>query len=274
MPTKSVSPTWLLFLALGRVASSCPSTLPVSGSISVTACDAKTDTCVSSARAVYEYAEKEDDSLTFSLATQSSPWRLYDPNGRIVRLEDLAAMIKPLLKPYHKHVLLVASWSGVAPSGRDSSIAARLSARLGGFPVVGQDGFLWLTKDGKTRTTRQAFTMYTGTYATIRKGDDVFVSMTTSWATSMEGEFIKKADHGGLLKAGLAWDVFGLCPEYALQRFEAASTNPVARWNAAAMRLEMRTAKDSAKAIEHLGKASQLGDAKSKEWLKSLVNGK
>jgi len=98
--------------------------------------------------------------------------------------------------------------------------------------------------------------------------------MTASWATAIEGEFIKKADHGGLLKAGLAWDVFVLCPEYALDRFEATSTNPVAHWNAAAMRLEMKTAKDSAKAIEHLRKAAQLGDAKSKEWLGALAKGK
>lgn len=270
MLTKFVSPTRLFLLALGKVFGSCPSTLPVSGSISVTACDSKKETCVSSVRAVFEYAQRENDSSTYSVAVHSSPWRLYDPNGRILRLEDLAAMIKPGLKPYHKHVLLLASWSGVAPGVRDSSIAARLSARLGGFAVVGQDGFLWFTKDGKTRTTRQAFTAYTGNYATIRKGDDVFVSMTTSWAAKKEDEFIKDGNHEGIQKAGLAWDVFGLCPEYALDRFEAASTNSVALWNAAAMRLEMKTASDSAKAIEHLRKASQMGDAKSKDWLSQL----
>ena len=51
--------------------------------------------------------------------------------------------------------------------------------------------------------------------------------MTTSWATKMEDVFIKKGDHEGLLKAGIAWDVFGLCPEYAVERNTGTVARPI-----------------------------------------------
>jgi len=271
---KIIDPKLYVLFFLCKIAFSCPTTIPTKGSLSVTACDANKDVCVSSSKAVHDYADIEDDSSTFSIAVQSSPWRMYDPNGRILLLDELAKLISNGLKPMHKSVVLMASWTGVSPSANDSSIASKLSSRLSGFPVIGQDGFLWLTSDGKTKTTRQAFTIYTGNYTKIRKGDDVFVSMTTSWAMKMENEFIKSHDHEGLLRAGLAWDVFGLCPEYALDRFEAASNNPVARYNSAIMRLDMNNASDSAKAIIHLRNAMLQGDTKAKELLQLITKAK
>ena len=271
MKTNLCDPKWFAAVLISATAFSCPTTIPTNGSLSVKSCDPKNDSCVSSTKAIYEYAEMENDSATFSIAVQSSPWRLYDPKGRIILLDELSKLIKKGLKTNHKSVLLMASWTGISPSTNDSSLASKLSSRLSGFPVVGQDGFLWLKKDGKTRTTHQAFTIYSGSYSKIKKGDDVFVSMTTSWAMQLEGKYIKEKDSEGLLWAGLAWDVFGLCPEYALNRFEAASNNPVARYNAAIMRLEMKTKNDSATAINHLRKASMQGDTKSSELLPTLI---
>jgi hypothetical protein len=136
------------------------------------------------------------------------------------------------------------------------------------------DGFVWLSKDGSARTTHQAFTTkhLKNPYG-LHLGDDVMVSLVAGWPIDFEEDYAKKGDAYGIMRAGAAWDIFMLCPERALQSFEAAArlSNPIAAYNAAIIRLERSKDGDLEAATALLSQAAALGDKKAQAKLDRLT---
>lgn len=255
----------LALLAAAQGVAACESSLPLSGSVAVPVCDWEGPDCRAAGRVVYEYTQAgPDDPATLSIALQSSPWRMYDADMRILRVEEVAKLIVPALEPKHKRVELHGSWTSVAPAGTPS-LASRLSKQLQGFPVTGMDGFLWRDSKGGMRTTRQAFSMRRGAgQYFVPTGEDVMVSLVAGWAAGLEDRF-GPDDGEMMLLAGVGQDVFLLCPDGALADFEAAAAmgNAVAAYNAAQVRLERNRAGDREAALKLLERAKALGDAKA-----------
>jgi len=278
------SKKWMMFLAAmpmffssfaagSDAAGKCETSLKLDGAVSVVCC-APTDGCIPADKAVYEYTEAaKDDPAMLSISLQSSPWHLYDGDMRILTVDELAQMVKPYLKKGVKRIVLVASWTGVSPDGKNKSIAQKLSDLLDGFPVSGMDGFVWLSKDGSVRTTQQAFTMKKVCPYEIHPGEDVMVSLVAGWPVEYEEDIVKSGDSDGLLRAGAGWDIFMLCPDKALELFEAAAklSNPTAAYNAALIRLDSGTKADREAAVSLLRQAAGLGDKKAEARFKELT---
>lgn len=172
-----------------------------------------------------------------------------------------------------KRVILVASWSGTAPDSRSDSLAKKLSMALGGMPVSGQDGFVWVSPKGKLRTTHQAFTgRVSGPYR-VAKSDDLMVSLVPGWVMDLEPEFVKAKNSAGIFRVGAAKEIFLLCPEGALKSYDeaAALRDPIAAFNAAIMRLERDKPGDRAAALVLLEQSAAQGDKKAENKLKSLA---
>lgn len=267
----------LLFAISGNAVAECESSLPLQGTESVKTCNPRSETCVSPIEAAFEYMKKsKDDTSVFTVFLQASPWRLYDKDFRILSVEELAGIIKPGLAKDTKNkksVSLIASWTSVAPEANGKSLAQKLSSALNNFPVTGMDGFLWIDKNGKLRTTHQAFTVMQsyGVYQIV-EGDEVMIPLTVGWAINDEPFFIKNKNAEGIMRAGAGWDIYGLCPDHALQSFEAAAklAHPIAAYNAATIRLERHQQGDIEAAIALLSQAAKAGDAKSQARLKTL----
>ncbi len=193
----------------------------------------------------YMNATPEDGPTTLSIATHSSPWHLYDGDYRILEIEEVAAMVRQQGSKI-KRVILVASWSGLAPDPHSKSLAQKLSEALGGSPVTGQNGFVWVSPKSALHTTHQAFTGRVSGPYWVSQNEQVMASLVLGWAIDLEDQFAKAHDAAGLLQVGVAKDVFMLCPDGALQSYEdgAALNSPIAAFNAAIMRrgtsLEMR----------------------------------
>lgn len=246
--------------------------LNLSGGLSVTTCSPKqgsTD-CVESSRALTQYmdAVPDDDSL-FTIGLQSSPWHMYDGSMRILTAEDVAAAVKSRLDGKFKRVELIGSWTGVSPKPGAPSLAERVSKALDGFPVKGENGFLWMKKDGSRRTTRQAFTLREGAGSYfLPKGDELFVPLVAGWPAFVQDR-IPEDDAEMLMRAAAGQDIFFLCPDKALAGFERAASkgSAVAAYNAALMRLERGGQADRAAALALLERGAALGDAKSRTRL-------
>lgn len=255
----------LALLAAAQGVAACESPVPLSGTITVPVCDREGPGCRSATPVLYEYTKAQpDDPATLSIALQSSPWRMYDADMRILRVEEVAAMVRPALEPKHKRVDIYGSWSGAAPAGTPS-LASRLSKQLQGFPVTGMDGFLWMDSKGGMRTTRQAYTLRRGAGRYfVPTGEEVMVSLVAGWAAGLEDR-LGPEDGEMMLLAGVGRDVFLLCPEGALTDFEAAAAmgNAIAAYNAAQFRLERNRAGDREAALKLLERAKDLGDAKA-----------
>lgn len=252
---------------------------PVMGLEGVVALDQCTDgdSCVSAAEALYQYStvqkEEGDDPSVLNIHLHASPWRLYDMEKRILTIEEVAEMAKPYISKGAKRIVLKASWTGVSPGRGEKSLAAKLSEALGGFPVEGFDGFLWVAKDGSVRTTRQSATIFTGRVPyKIRPGGEVMVSMIAGWPASLEDSFLQSKDSDGLTHAGAGWDIFFLCPDRALQAFDAAAryASPIAAYNGALIRIERNSKGDLKAAVELLSQAANGGDKKAKTRLAML----
>ncbi len=244
--------------------------LSLSGTLSVATCFPKRDSnCVASAKALHEYMEAVPDSdEVFTIGLQASPWRMYDGEMRILTVEDVADAVKPQLAKLER-VELVASWTGVSPAPGLPSQAERISKALGGLPVKGEDGFLWLAKDGTRRTTRQAFTVREGAGPySLPEGTEVFVPLVAGWPAHVQ-EQIPEEDANLLTLAAAGWDIFFLCPDRALDGFEkaAAKGSAIAAYNAALMRLERGSDGDRVVALDLLERGASLGDAKSRARL-------
>jgi hypothetical protein len=241
----------------------CATTLPLTGALTLPGCDAKTQTCLTSDEAFAANAEafKQDPTEYAFLGTTGSPWRIYDGALRVIPLDALAAKIRASGK---QRVLLGTSWSGVKPDKETPPLTSRLSKLLGGLPVRGLDGFLWLSSKGALRTTRQGSTIVAGEYAVV-SGADVMPAASFTRFLSIGDDAV---DPALFLLRGAAWDILGLCPEKALASFEQAAAlgNVSASWNAAQMLLE----KDRPKALAYLRRAAQAGDARSRDLLTAL----
>jgi hypothetical protein len=257
-----------------QVLADCKTFMSLEGVTSIPGCDS--GTCVSGAEAVYEYSKKSpgvDDPSVLVLSLHSSPWRFYDGDMRILTVEEVAEVARPHIVKGVKRIVLMASWSGVAPDRNEKSLAEKLSKALGGFPVSGTDGFLWLAPDGSTRTTHQAFSIRTGLgQYKIQSGAEVMVSMVAGWPAGVEDVFRRDNNSDGIMRAGAGWDIFFLCPDNALQSFEAAAqlSHPVAGYNAALIRLERNGKGDVEAATTMLTKAASAGDKKAQVRLRSL----
>jgi hypothetical protein len=202
----------------------------------------------------------------FTIGMQSSPWRMYDGDMRILTVDDVAAAVRAKLDGKVERVELIASWTGVSPQAGVPSLAERVSKALGGFPVKGEDGFLWLAPDGTRRTSRQAFTLREGAGSYfLPKGSEVFVPLVAGWPAFVEDR-IPDDNPDLLLRAAAGWDVFFLCPARALAGFEraAAKGSAIAAYNAAVMRLERDGDGDRAAAFALLERGMALGDARSR----------
>lgn len=256
------------------VKAECTEDLGLSGSISIPACDRTKDSCVYAEKAVYEYANNGKDSEELlSVALTSSPWRFYDAEMRILTIEEAADLMRPAIKKPIKNIFLMASWSGASPAKETKSLADKLSKQLEGFPVSGIDGFLWLSKDGTYRSTKQKFTMRSGAGPyVIQQGSEVLVPLAIGWFAESEAHFIQKNDAEGTMRAGAGWDIYMLCPDRALQAFEKSAMmgSAIGAYNAALIRLDRKKAGDAEKAKELLSLSVKLGDEKAKRFLNTL----
>jgi len=263
----------VVLLAAGPHAfADCEPPVTLEGTVSIECC-IPPDECISAGRAIYDYSmSAKVDPDVLSISTQASPWHLYDGDMRIIPVEELAEGAKAKLRDGVKRIVLVASWTGVAPDRSGKSLAQKLSDALGGFPVSGMDGFVWIAKDGSIRTTRQAYTIKQKCPYAIHPGDEVMVSLVPGWLIAFEEDYIKKRDSEGIMRAGAGWDIFMLCPERALQSFEAAAalSNPIAAYNAALIRLERGKDGDLEAAAKLLTQAAKLGDKKAKARLQEM----
>lgn len=275
----SLKPLFLIALLAAncQAMADCNSLNGLVGVVSLDQCTTG-DSCVSGAEALYQYSSQkkdvDDDPTVLNITLHGSPWRLYDADYRIITIDELAEMVKPYIAKGVKRIVLKASWSGVAPTSREKSLAAKLSETLNGFPVEGIDGFLWVAKDGATRTTHQAITIFQGGAPyKVHPGREVMASMVAGWPATAETSFIQNRDHEGLKNAGAGWDILFLCPEHALQTFDTAArfSNPIAAYNAALMRLERSSRGDLEAATELLAQAAKAGDKKAQARLATLL---
>lgn len=244
--------------------------LALSGTATVETCSPGSDAdCVYSERAVYEYIQAvPDPEEAYTIGLPSSPWRLYDGQMRIMAPEELADQIRPKLDGKVQRVELIGSWTGAVPAPGMPSLADRVSKALDGFPVKGENGFLWLAANGARRTTRQAFTVRDGAGSYfLPKGAEVFVSLAIGWPAFVEQ--MDPDDPELAMRAAVGHDAFFLCPDKALAGFERAAGmgHAIAAYNAAVMRLERNGDGDRAAALALLERAAQLGDGKSRERL-------
>ncbi|MFZ6748855.1 hypothetical protein [Undibacterium sp. Ren11W] len=268
--------TALLLTASCHVLAECKPFKGLEGVVSLEPCRAG-DTCVPATEAFYQYltkkTEESDDPTVLNFSAHASPWHLYDSEMRILNIEDVAEMMKPYIQGGVKRIVLKASWSAVSPDRGEKSLTRKLSEALGGFPVEGADGFLWISKDGSIRTTHQATTFFQGggPYQ-IKSGSEVFASMLVGWQASLEDVFLRDKNANGINAAGAAWDIFYLCPERALQAFETAARydNPIAAYNAAMIRLERKSKSDLTAATALLSQAAKAGDQKAQTRLAML----
>jgi hypothetical protein len=244
--------------------------LSLSGSVSVETCRKESAECIYAGQALYDYMEAVPDSdEVLTIGLQTSPWRMYDGEMRILTVEDIAEAVRAKLNGKVKRVELIGSWTGVSPEAGKPSLADRVSRALGGFPVRGENGFLWLAKDGTRRTTRQAFTMRNGAGSYfLPKDSEVLVSLVAGWPANVVAQ-IPEDDAEMLMRAAAGFDVFLLCPDQALAGFEraAAKGSAIAAYNAAVMRLERNGDGDRAAALMMLERGVALGDSKSRARL-------
>ena len=251
----------------------CPSTLPVKGFVAADNCDPANTTCVDAGTAMFHYVDgRKDTSQTrLVISLHGSLWHLYDGDYRILEINDLAAMVRQH-GPKIREVMLVASWSGIAPDQHTKSLAQKLSTALNGMRVTGKDGFVGYSKDGAVNTTRQAFTGYKSAVYRIEKGAKVMASLVAGWPMALEAQFAQRGDGNGLNRVRAGYDIFLLCPERALQEFDAsaAMSDPVGAYNAAIMRLERRRPGDKADAIALLRKSAATGDKKAQAKLNAM----
>ena len=252
----------------------CFSTTQLKGAIAIKQCAPASANCIRADDALHKYmdATPDDGPTILSIATHGSPWHLYDGDYHILEIEEVAAMVRQQGSKI-KRVVLVASWSGNSLDPHAKSLAQKLSMALGGMPVTGQDGFVWVSPNGALHTTHQAFTgRQSGPYW-VGKKDEVMASLVPGWAIELEDKFLKSGDAAGLMQVGAAKDIFMLCPEGALESYDqgAKMNNPIAAFTAAIMRLERAKPGDAAAAMALLKHSAAQGDKKAEQKLKSLT---
>ena len=249
----------------------CVPAKALEGTLSIPTCDPKADAgdCVPGQQAVYEALEALDIPGEFTVGIQTSPWRMYDSQDRIVTVDEMAEAVRTQRPAKDLRVRLVGSWTAALPEGEGQTLAQRLSAALDGFPVEGSDGFLWLSPKGAMRTTHQAFSVWRTGYYDLPRGGDVMVALVPGALAQFEDRFDEDGIADGVVRAGVGKDVFMLCPEGALAAFEraAAMGSAIGAYNAGVIHQEPGE-RDAA--IAWLEKAVALGDAKAATRLAAL----
>jgi hypothetical protein len=254
----------LATLVAAAPALACENHLPLEGTLAIDTCRVGEPGCVYAGKAVSEYFDAQPEVPgVLTVGIQGSPWRVYSADNRILTIDEFATMLHAALGPEDKSVALYVSWSGVSPEPGVPSLADRLSAAMQ-MPVTGMDGFAWIDRTGKMRTTRQAFSGFlnTGPYG-IKEGADVLVPLAGAWASGRETEFADDAEL--LLAAAAGWDIFWLCPDKALAGFEAAAAkgSAIGAYNAGLMRLERKRTGDAHAALKLFERGAALGDSPS-----------
>lgn len=248
----------------------CTTSKMLEGMLSIPQCEqASANDCIPGGQAVFAALEALEIPGVFTIGVQTSPWRMYDGDGRILTVEEVAIAIRAKRSESDKRVRLVGSWTAARPDGEGATLAQRLSTALDGFPVDGSDGFLWLGAKGEMRTTRQAFSVWkTGPYG-VRPGDEVMVALVPGALAQFEDRFAEDGLADGVVQAGIGNDVFMLCPQGALAAFERAAGmgSAIGAYNAGLMHAE---AGDRTTAITWLEKAAALGETKAGAMLESL----
>ena len=264
----------VLFAPAQHAIAACESSLKLEGTIIVDSCAPDENECIPASKAIFDYSQSAKmDSGVYSLFMHSSPWHLYDGNMRIITVEELAEIVKSQMGDKYKSIELIASWSGVAPDPNGKSLAQKLSDALGGFPVKGMDGFVWLSKAGVTRTTTQANTIKRMKYPyRIHPGGEVMASAAVASPIDFEEDYVTKKDAEGIMRVGAALDIFSLCHDKALEYFEAGAklSNSIAAYNAALIHLERGKKGDLEAATALLSQAAALGDKKAQARLQKL----
>jgi hypothetical protein len=270
----------LMLVASGHALAECGEGMPLRGTIALASCDPRSPNCVSAPRIGSGYLKKakEDkarsDPASMPVWIDASPLHFYDSDSRILTVEDLAGMLRPLLakRKTVKRVVLYGSWTGVAPAHGGKSLAQRLSQALNGMPVKGMDGYLWIAEDGSMHTTQAAPSpTRSGPYGIV-PGAEIMTSYVTGWVATLSDRLVEAGNTQGILLAGAGWDTFFLCPDRALQTFEAAAklSSPVAAYNAAILHLERGRPGDNEAAAALLAQAAAEGDEKAKARLAQL----
>ena len=258
-------------LLLPASALACVPATKLEGTLSIPYCDPQgnADKCVPGGEAVFNALAALDIPGEFTIGIQTSPWRMYDSEDRIITVDEMAAVIRKQRTEKHLRVRLVGSWTAALPEGEGATLAQRLSASLDGFPVDGSDGFLWLSAKGAMRTTHQAFSVWKTGWYHVPRGDDVMLALIPGAVIEFEDRFAEDGQAAGVVRAGVGKDVFMLCPDGALASFERAAGmgSAIGAYNAGVMHAE---AGDRAAAIKWLEKAAALGDAKGAERLAAV----
>lgn len=261
----------LAIALLPGIAYACDEAQALEGVLSIPQCDpaSAVDGCVPGSQATFDALEALEIPAVFTIGVQTSPWRMYDPKGRILTVEEVAAAIRAKRPDSDRRVHLVGSWTAARPDGSSETLAHRLSVALDGFPVDGSDGFLWLSPSGGMRTTRQAFSVWkTGPYS-VGRGEEVLMALVPGSLAQFEDQFAQDGVVDGVVQAGVGHDVFMLCPERALAAFERAAGmgSAIGAYNAGLMHAESG---DRNTAITWLEKAEMLGETKAIAALATL----
>ena len=261
----------LAVLLLPMPAPACVAANALEGTLLIPHCDTESDAgnCIPGHQAVYEALEALEIPNEFTIGIQTSPWRMYAADDRIITVEEMAATIRKQRPETDRRVRLAGSWTASLPEGEGATLAQRLSTALDGFPVDGSDGFLWLSPKGDMRTTHQAFSVWkTGPYS-VSPGEDVMVALVPGAMAQFEDRFAEDGNADGVVRAGVGHDVFMLCPQGALAAFERAAGmgSAIGAYNAGIMHADSG---NRVAAISWLEKASALGDAKATERLTAL----
>ena len=258
-------------LLLPASALACDPAIKLEGTLAIPVCDpeAEPDTCVPGHQAVHAAMEALEIPDVFTIGVQTSPWRMYGGDDRIITVDEMAAVIRKQRTEKHLRVRLVGSWTSALPTGEGTTLAQRLSTALDGFPVDGSDGFLWLSPKGAMRTTHQAFSVWKTGWYHVPRGGDVMLALVPGAVSQFEDRFAEDGRAEGVVRAGVGNDVFMLCPDGALASFERAAGmgSAIGAYNAGVMHAE---AGDDVAAIKWLEKAAALGDAKAAERLAAI----
>ncbi len=261
----------LAIALLPAIGHACDQAFALEGALSIPQCDpaAAGADCVPATQAVYEALEALEITDVFTIGVQASPWRMYDAQGRILTVEEVAAAVRAGRPDSDRRVHLAGSWTSVRPDGRSETLAHRLSAALDGFPVDGSDGFLWLSPSGAMRTTTQAYSMWKAGPYNVERGEDVLMPLVPGAMAQFEDQFARNGLAAGVVEAGIGFDVFMLCQDRALAAFERAAGmgSAIGAYNAGLMRAEQG---DRVSATNWLELAERLGESKATSALMEL----
>jgi hypothetical protein len=255
-----------LLPALGHACEQAP---VLEGVLSIPQCDPASEECVPGTRAAHAALEAVEIPDVFTIGVQTSPWRMYDAEGRILTIAEVAAAVRAGMPASDRRVHLAGSWTAARPDGGGDTLAHRLSVALDGVQVDGSDGFLWLSPSGAMRTTRQALSVWkAGPYSVVR-GEDVLMALIPGAMAQFEDQFAGDNNAAGVVQAGIGFDVFMLCQERALAAFERAARmgSAIGAYNAGLMHAEKG---DSDAAKPWLQPALRLGEVRAAEALDGL----